>query len=65
MSSVEVVPVVVEQHAVDTWDWPLQHSTVVQVVNTASSFEVCLDVPFFTLKEIEVLNLRLFLCPLW
>ncbi|VDO96623.1 unnamed protein product [Soboliphyme baturini] len=44
------------EHEWDTemWDWPLQNDSVVRVINTAEKFEVSLDVPFFTPKEIEV-----------
>ncbi|KAF8362794.1 hypothetical protein PRIPAC_89717 [Pristionchus pacificus] len=37
------------------WDWPLQaHEGVVKVHNDGDKFEVHLDVPYFTPKEIEV-----------
>ncbi|VDO96622.1 unnamed protein product [Soboliphyme baturini] len=38
----------------DMWDWPLQNDSVVKVINTSDLFEVALDAPFFTPKEIEV-----------
>lgn len=37
------------------WDWPLQNNDgVVKLVNTGNKFEVGINVPYFTPKEIEV-----------
>ena len=41
--------------AAEQWDWPLQHSDgVVKVIHTKEKFEVALDCPFFTPKEINI-----------
>lgn len=51
----------VSQSFAKQWDWPLQHQDgLVKVENTSDRFQVQLDNPYFTAKEVEVKSAKLF-----